>query len=84
MIYLLGCSKKEPYPTHRGNFSCPERESQRGESYEECLKFVQDVHKGGIVNFLHGGIDIFLNNPFCGNIRKNYCQGINYHVFLTY
>ena len=40
--------------------------------------------RGGIVNFLHGGIDIFLNNPFCGNIRKNYCQGINYHVFLTY
>ena len=31
-----------------------------------------------------GGIDIFLNNPFCGNIRKKYCQGINYHVFLTY
>ena len=60
---------------------------QRGrrESYEECLKFVQDVHKGGGGGLLissMGGIDIFLHNPFCGNIRKNYCQGINYHVFL--
>ena len=59
---------------------------ERGESYKECLELVQEVHKkeGGIVNFLPGGgMDIFWNNPFCGNIRKNYCQGIRYQVFLT-
>ena len=39
---------------------------------------------GGVLISLMGGIDIFLNNPLCGNIRKNYSQGINYHVFLTY
>ena len=39
---------------------------------------------GGLLISSMGGIDIFLNNPFCGNIRKKYCQGINYHVFLTY
>ena len=33
---------------------------------------------GGLLVSSMGGIDIFLNNPFCGNIRKNYCQGINY------
>ena len=38
---------------------------------------------GGLLIFSMGGIDIFLNNPFC-NIRKKYCQGTNYHVFLTY
>ena len=39
---------------------------------------------GGLLISSMGGIDIFLNNPFCENIRKKYCQGINYHVFLTY
>ena len=57
MIYLLGCSTpptEEISPVQRG----------RGESYEECLKFVQDVHKGGGgVNFLHGGYRHFLEQP---------------------
>ena len=42
------------------------------------------IRGGGLLISSMGGIDIFLNNPFCGNIRKKYCQGINYHVFLTY
>ena len=56
----------------------------KGESYKGCLEFVQDVHKGegGLLISSMGGMDIFWNNPFCGNIRKNYCQGIKYHVFL--
>ena len=82
VIYLL-LHDIEPYPTHRGNFSCPERE--RG-----IMKNVLNSYRmsiwggGGLLISSMGGIDIFLNNPFCGNIRKNYCQGINYHVFLTY
>ena len=40
------------------------------------------IKGGGLLISSMGGIDIFLHNPFCGNIRKNYCQGINYHVFL--
>ena len=45
---------------------------QRGESYEECLKFVQDVHKGGggIVNFLHGGYGYFLEQPILWKHKK--------------
>ena len=30
-----------------------------------------------------GDMDIFWNNPFCGNVRKSYCQGIKYHVFFN-
>ena len=42
------------------------------------------IRGGGVLISSMGGIDIFLNNPLCGNIRKNYSQEINYHVFLTY
>ena len=46
--------------------------------------YIQDVHKGGgIVNFLHGGYRYFLEQPILWK-HKKYCQGINYHVFLTY
>ena len=38
--------------------------------------------KGGLLISSMGGMDIFWNNPFCGNVRKNYCQGIKYHVFF--
>ena len=49
VIYLLlhdifiGLFQKRTTPTEK--ISPVQR--GRGESYEECLKFVQDVHKGG-------------------------------------
>ena len=58
---------------------------RRGESYKEFLELVQESikGKGGLLISSMGSMDIFWNNPFCGNVRKNYCQGIKYHVFLT-
>ena len=47
---------------------------------------MQDVHKregGGLLISSMGDMDIFWNNPFCGNVRKSYCQGIKYHVFFN-
>ena len=34
----MGRSKKDPFPTHRGNFRRPGRGG--GESSKECLKFI--------------------------------------------
>ena len=57
---FLDRSKKEPYFTHRGNSTV---HGGRGESYNECLEFVQDVHKreggGGLLISFMGGTDIF-------------------------
>ena len=39
--------------------------------------------KGGLLISSMGGMDMFWNNPLCGNIRKIYCQGIKYHVFFN-
>ena len=50
----------------------------RGESYEECLKFVQDSHKGGgggDVNYLHGGYRYFLEQPILWKHKKLGIQG---------
>ena len=56
-MWLMGHSKKDPYPTHRGNFHRPKRE------VGNCLKNVFDENlyrmsregEGGIVYFLRGG-----------------------------
>ena len=56
----MGCSKKDPYLTHRGNFRRPERGGGR-----DCLKNVLNLYRmsgegeGGIANFLRGGVWIF-------------------------
>ena len=42
------------------------------------------IRGGGIVNFLHGGYRYFLEQPILWKHKEKYCQGINYHVFLTY
>ena len=36
--FEMGRSKKDPFPTHRGNFRCPGRGG--GESSKECIKFI--------------------------------------------
>ena len=38
LFTVLGRSKKDPFPTHRGNFRGPGR--GEGESSKECLKFI--------------------------------------------
>ena len=66
---FLGCSKKEhTSPTEEISTV----HGGRGESYKECLEFVQDVHKreGGIVNFLHGGYGYFLEQPILWKRKK--------------
>ena len=62
--YTLGRSKKDPYPTHRGNFRRLERGGGR-----DCLKNVLNFYRmsregeGGIANFLRGGYGSFLEQP---------------------
>ena len=58
----LGCSKNDPFLTHKGNFQCPER-WEGG-----CLKNVFNLYRmpgkveEGIVNFLSWGVWIFSGN----------------------
>ena len=56
MTVSLCHSKKDPYPTHRGNF---------GEGEGNCLKNVLNPERreGGIVHSLRGGMDLFWNDP---------------------
>ena len=53
----MGCSKKDPYPKRKF------QPSGEGELSKECLKFVKNAGRGGIVNFLHGGYGSFLERP---------------------
>ena len=70
MIYSWVVPKKNQTPPTEEIFAI---QGGKGESYKGCIEFVQDVHKGeggGVLIFSMGGMDIFWNNPFCGNIRK--------------
>ena len=51
----MGRSKKDPFPTHRGNFRLPGR--GEGNHLKNVLNLdrMSGEGEGGIVNFLHGG-----------------------------
>ena len=56
---MLGCLKKDPCPTHRGNFC---RLGRGGNCLKNVLNFygMSGEREGDIVNFLRGGYGSFL------------------------
>ena len=61
----MGCSKKDPFPTHRGNFHRPKRVEG---NHLKVLNLYRMSGEGGIVNFPRGGgeVDLFWNDAISG------------------
>ena len=81
--YILGSFQKRTILHPQRKF--PPSTEEEGNHIKNVLNLcrMSIKGKGGLLISSMGGMDIFWNNPFCGNVRKNYCQGIKYHVFLN-
>ena len=70
----LGHSKKDSYPTHRGNFHRPEKAGGGG---SDCLKNILNLYKmsgegqgkGVLLISSMGGMGLFWNNLFKFNVE---------------